>query len=164
MVGSVLMDRMRQCRDFDGIEPTFFSTSDAGGNGPTIAGKKFGLHDAFDLAKLKQQEVLISCQGGGYTTDVVGRLRANGFDGYFIDAASTLRMEPDAVLALDPVNLDLIKRGLRSGIKTYVGANCTVSLMLMGLHGLFKAGLVEWSTSMTYQAASGAGAKGGHGP
>jgi aspartate-semialdehyde dehydrogenase len=158
MVGSVLMDRMRHCNDFEGVEPTFFSTSDAGGKGPSIGGKTAALHDAFDIAKLKQQDVLISCQGGAYTTDVVGRLRQNGFDGYFIDAASTLRMEPDAVLALDPVNLDVIKQGLADGRKTYVGANCTVSLILMGLQGLFKAGLVEWSTSMTYQAASGAGA------
>jgi aspartate-semialdehyde dehydrogenase len=158
MVGSVLMDRMRQSGDFDGIEATFFSTSDVGGKGPTIAGKTAPLQDAFDIAQLKQQDVLISCQGGAYTTDVVGRLRQSGFTGYFIDAASTLRMEPDSVLALDPVNLDVIKQGLADGIKTYVGANCTVSLMLMGMQGLFKAGLVEWSTSMTYQAASGGGA------
>ena len=158
MVGSVLMDRMRQAGDFEGIESTFFSTSDVGGKGPSIAGKQFALNDAYDIAKLKQQEVLISCQGGAYTTEVVPRLRAAGFTGYFIDAASTLRMEPDSVLVLDPVNLDVIKQGLRDGRKMYVGANCTVSLMLMGLHGLFKAGLVEWATSMTYQAASGAGA------
>ena len=158
MVGSVLMDRMRQCGDFDGIEATFFSTSDAGGQGPSIGGRAHPLHDAYDLGKLKQQDVLISCQGGGYTTDVIGRLRSEGFQGYFIDAASTLRMESDAVLVLDPVNLAVIKQGLASGIKTFVGANCTVSLMLMGMQGLFAADLVEWSTSMTYQAASGAGA------
>jgi aspartate-semialdehyde dehydrogenase len=158
MVGSVLMDRMRDCEDFDGIEATFFSTSDAGGVGPTLSGEVKPLHDAYDIAKLKQQEVLISCQGGGYTTDVYKRLRESGFAGYFVDAASTLRLERDSVLVLDPVNLAVIRQGLASGIKTYVGANCTVSLMLMGLHGLFAHDLVEWSTSMTYQAASGAGA------
>jgi aspartate-semialdehyde dehydrogenase len=158
MVGSVLMDRMRQSNDFEGIESTFFSTSDVGGKGPSMAGKQFALHDAYDIAKLKQQDVLISCQGGAYTTDVFGRLRQAGFSGYFIDAASTLRMERDAVLVLDPVNLDVIKQGLHDGCRTYVGPNCTVSLLVMGLHGLFKAGLVEWATSMTYQAASGAGA------
>src|SRR5688572_26043016 len=134
MVGSVLMDRMRQCGDFDGIEATFFSTSDVGGQGPAIGGRVHPLHDAYDLGKLKQQDVLISCQGGGYTTDVIGRLRGEGFQGYFIDAASTLRMESDAVLVLDPVNLAVIKQGLASGCKTFVGANCTVSLMLMGMH------------------------------
>lgn len=158
MVGSVLLERMRECGDFAGIEPSFFSTSAAGTAGPTIDGKIYSLHDAHDLQKLKQQQVLITCQGGGYTTDVYGKLRASGFDGYFIDAASTLRMEFDSVLVLDPVNLAVIKQGLAAGMKTYVGANCTVSLMLMGLHGLFKADLVEWSTAMTYQAASGAGA------
>jgi aspartate-semialdehyde dehydrogenase len=158
MVGSVLMDRMRQSGDFAGIEATFFSTSDAGGQGPTVDGKAYSLHDAYDVSKLKAQDVLISCQGGGYTTDIIGRLRDGGFQGYFIDAASTLRMEPDAVLALDPVNMAVIKQGLHDGRKIFVGANCTVSLMLMGMHGLFAADLVEWSTSMTYQAASGAGA------
>jgi aspartate-semialdehyde dehydrogenase len=158
MVGSVLLDRMRQCGDFKGIESSFFSTSAAGTTGPMIEGKPQPLHDAYDLQQLKQLDVLISCQGGGYTTDIVGKLRESGFKGYFIDAASTLRMQPDSVLVLDPVNLDVIKRGLASGVKTYVGPNCTVSLMLMGLQGLFAADLVEWSTSMTYQAASGAGA------
>jgi aspartate-semialdehyde dehydrogenase len=158
MVGSVLMDRMRECGDFDGIESTFFSTSDAGGVGPTIAGHALPLHDAYDIAKLKQQEVLISCQGGGYTTDIYKRLRESGFDGYFVDAASTLRLERDSVLVLDPVNLAVIQQGLRDGLKVFVGSNCTVSLMLMGLHGLFANDLVEWSSSMTYQAASGAGA------
>jgi aspartate-semialdehyde dehydrogenase len=149
---------MRQCGDFKGIESSFFSTSAAGTTGPTIEGKPQPLHDAYDLQKLKQLDVLISCQGGGYTTDIVGKLRESGFRGYFIDAASTLRMQQDSVLILDPVNLDVIKQGLVSGIKTYVGPNCTVSLMLMGMHGLFAQDLVEWSTSMTYQAASGAGA------
>ena len=158
MVGSVLLDRMRACGDFKGIESSFFSTSAAGTTGPTIEGTAHALHDAYDLKTLKQQDVLISCQGGGYTTDVVGKLRESGFKGYFIDAASTLRMQSDSVLALDPVNLDVIKKGLQAGVKTYVGSNCTVSLMLMGLQGLFAADLVEWSTSMTYQAASGAGA------
>jgi aspartate-semialdehyde dehydrogenase len=158
MVGSVLLDRMRQCGDFAGIEASFFSTSAAGASGPVIDGKTYPLHDAYDQRLLQQQDVLISCQGGGYTTDVIGPLRAGGYRGYFIDAASTLRMQPDTVLVLDPVNLTVIQRGLADGCKTFVGSNCTVSLMLMGLHGLFAADLVEWSTSMTYQAASGAGA------
>jgi aspartate-semialdehyde dehydrogenase len=158
MVGSVLMDRMRECGDWKGIESSFFSTSSAGGSGPVIEGVQHALKDAYDLAALKQHDVLISCQGGSYTTDVVPRLRGEGWTGYWIDAASTLRMESDAVLVLDPVNLHVIEKGLRDGLKTYVGSNCTVSLMLMGMHGLFKAGLVEWVSSMTYQAASGAGA------
>jgi aspartate-semialdehyde dehydrogenase len=158
MVGSVLMDRMRENADFDGIESTFFSTSDAGGKGPEIGGRKYDLKDAHDTKELAKHDVLISCQGGAYTSDVIGKLRREGYKGYFIDAASTLRMESDSVLILDPVNLDVIKQGLADGLKTYVGPNCTVSLMIMGMHGLFKAGLVEWVTSMTYQAASGAGA------
>jgi aspartate-semialdehyde dehydrogenase len=158
MVGSVLMDRMRENKDFDGIESTFFSTSDVGGKGPEISGRKYDLHDAHDTKKLAQYDVLISCQGGAYTSDVIGKLRSEGYQGYFIDAASTLRMASDSVLILDPVNLAVIKQGLKDGVKTYVGPNCTVSLMLLGMHGLFKAGLVEWVTSMTYQAASGAGA------
>lgn len=158
MVGSVLMDRMRENKDFDGIESTFFSTSDAGGKGPEISGRKYDLHDAHDTKKLAANDVLISCQGGAYTSDVIGKLRGEGYKGYFIDAASPLRMASDSVLILDPVNLDVIKSGLKDGVKTYVGPNCTVSLMLMAMHGLFKAGLVEWVTSMTYQAASGAGA------
>ncbi len=158
MVGSVLLDRMREQGDFKTIKPTFFSTSAAGKSGPEIDGVKQGLGDAYDIDTLRKHDVLISCQGGSYTTDVYARLRAAGFHGYFIDAASTLRMERDSVLILDPVNLDVIQRGLADGIKTYVGPNCTVSLMLMGMDGLFKAGLVEWVSSMTYQAASGAGA------
>jgi aspartate-semialdehyde dehydrogenase len=158
MVGSVLMDRMRENADFDGIESTFFSTSDVGGKGPELAGRSFELHDAHDTRDLAQHDVLVSCQGGGYTSDVIGKLRSEGYKGYFIDAASTLRMAPDSVLILDPVNLAVIQQGLRDGLKTFVGPNCTVSLMLMAMHGLFKAGLVEWVNSMTYQAASGAGA------
>ncbi|MEY4580978.1 MAG: hypothetical protein RL701_5681 [Pseudomonadota bacterium] len=166
MVGSVLLDRMRECGDFDAdeagkraaIQASFFSTSAAGSAGPNIQGRVQPLHDAYDHELLAQQDVLVSCQGGSYTTDVIGPLRAAGYNGYFIDAASTLRMQPDAVLVLDPVNAAVIQRGLESGVKTFVGANCTVSLMLMGLHGLFAHDLVEWSTSMTYQAASGAGA------
>ena len=159
MVGSVLMDRMLRSGDFEGIESTFFSTSDAGGRAPSLPGQAAAtLQDAYDIDELKRMQVLISCQGGAYTTDVVGRLRASGFTGYFVDAASTLRMDDETVLVLDPVNRAVIDRGLAAGCKTFVGANCTVSLMLMGLHGLFKAGLVEWSSSMTYQAASGAGA------
>jgi aspartate-semialdehyde dehydrogenase len=159
MVGSVLMDRMRECSDFDGIDATFFSTSDVGGQGPSIAGKSGApLQDAHDTRELAKHDVLISCQGGAYTSDVIGKLRGEGYKGYFIDAASTLRMDSDSVLILDPVNLDVIKRGLAGGLKTFVGPNCTVSLMLIAMHGLFKAGLVEWVSSMTYQAASGAGA------
>lgn len=158
MVGSVLMDRMRESQDFDGIDATFFSTSDVGGKGPTLGEKTYALQDARDLSLLERHDVLVSCQGGAYTTEVIGPLRQKGFSGYFIDAASTLRMNDDAVLILDPVNRDVIDRGLARGLKTYVGPNCTVSLMLMALHGLFKAGVVEWVSSMTYQAASGAGA------
>jgi aspartate-semialdehyde dehydrogenase len=158
MVGSVLMDRMRECGDFDGIEATFFSTSDVGGKGPAIGGKTYPLLDAHDTKELARHDVLISCQGGAYTSDVIGQLRREGYAGFFIDAASTLRMASDSVLTLDPVNLDVIKQGLAAGLKTFVGPNCTVSLMLMGMHGLFKAGLVEWVSTMTYQAASGAGA------
>jgi aspartate-semialdehyde dehydrogenase len=158
MVGSVLLDRMRENSDFDGIESTFFSTSDVGGKGPEIAGRSYQLHDAHDTRDLGRHDVLISMQGGAYTSDVIGKLRGDGYKGYFIDAASTLRMASDSVLILDPVNLAVIKQGLSDGLKTFVGPNCTVSLMLMGMHGLFKAGLVEWVSSMTYQAASGAGA------
>ncbi|HKU40660.1 MAG TPA: aspartate-semialdehyde dehydrogenase [Polyangiales bacterium] len=158
MVGSVLMERMQANSDFEGIEASFFSTSDVGGKGPRIAGEQKPLLDAHDIRELARHDVLISCQGGAYTSDVIGKLRSEGYKGYFIDAASTLRMASDSVLILDPVNLDVIKQGLVAGLKTYVGPNCTVSLMLMGMHGLFKAGLVEWVSSMTYQAASGAGA------
>jgi aspartate-semialdehyde dehydrogenase len=158
MVGSVLMDRMKEEKDFDGIDVTFFSTSNIGGDGPDVGQGKRPLGDAKDVAALKPFDVLITCQGGDYTTEVYPKLRAEGWNGYWIDAASTLRMQDEAVLILDPVNLDVIQAGLAKGLKTYVGANCTVSLMLMAMGGVFRAGLVEWVSSMTYQAASGAGA------
>jgi len=157
MVGSVLMERMRAEGDFNGIEPIFFSTSNAGGNAPAEASGA-ALKDARRLADLSACDVLISCQGGEYTTEVYGSLRKSGWSGYWIDAASTLRMRDDALIILDPVNRGVIERGLATGIRTYAGGNCTVSLMLMAVAGLFKAGIVEWVTSMTYQAASGAGA------
>jgi len=159
MVGSVLMDRMRQSDDFAGIEPTFFSTSNVGGRAPQVGRDVPPLKDAHDLAELAKLDVILTCQGGDYTGKVHGDLRKSGWKGYWIDAASTLRMEKDSIIILDPVNLDVIKQGLAEGIKTYCGGNCTVSLMLMALGGLFKAGQVEWLSSMTYQAASGAGAK-----
>lgn len=158
MVGSVLMDRMRSEGDFQDVEGTFFTTSNVGGEGPDVGQGKKPLLDAKDLDALAKLPVLVSCQGGDYTTEIYPKLRSRGWNGYFIDAASTLRMNSDAVLILDPVNLDVIDKGLRDGLKTFVGANCTVSLMLMAIGGLFKAGLVEWLSSMTYQAASGAGA------
>ncbi len=158
MVGSVLMERMRTEHDFDSIDATFFTTSAVGGHGPDIGQGIKTLVNAKDLDELAKQAVLVSCQGGDYTTEVYPRLRSRGWAGYFIDAASTLRMNDDAVLVLDPVNLDVIENGLHKGIRTYVGANCTVSLMLMAMSGLFRASLVDWLSSMTYQAASGAGA------
>jgi aspartate-semialdehyde dehydrogenase len=159
MVGSVLMQRMQQERDFDHIDPVFFSTSQLGGKGPAIGRDVPALKDARDLKELKAMEIIISCQGGDYTNEIFPRLRAEGWNGYWIDAASALRMQKDAVIILDPVNLDVIRSALKGGVKNYIGGNCTVSLMLMGMHGLFKAGLVEWITAMTYQAASGAGAQ-----
>ena len=159
MVGSVLMQRMQQERDFDHIDPVFFSTSQLGGKGPAIGKDVPALKDARDLKELKAMEIIISCQGGDYTSEIFPRLRAEGWNGYWIDAASALRMQKDAVIILDPVNLDVIKVALAQGVKNYIGGNCTVSLMLMGMHGLFKAELVEWVTAMTYQAASGAGAQ-----
>lgn len=158
MVGSVLMQRMRAERDFDLIEPVFFTTSNVGGAAPAEA-RGAALKDAKSIAELKAMDAIISCQGGDYTTEIFPRLRAAGWQGYWIDAASTLRMEKDAVILLDPVNLDVIKHALAQGKKDFIGGNCTVSLMLMALGGLFKADLVEWITSMTYQAASGAGAQ-----
>lgn len=158
MVGSVLVERMLAEKDFDGIVPTFFSTSSAGADAPDVGQGPGKLLDAHSLESLEKQDVLVSCQGGDYTSAVYGKLRARGFAGYWIDAASTLRMQDEAVLILDPVNLSVIESGLARGVRTYVGPNCTVSLMLMVLAGLFKAGHVEWLTSMTYQAASGAGA------
>jgi aspartate-semialdehyde dehydrogenase len=155
MVGSVLMQRMQEENDFAGIEPVFFSTSQAGQPAPMNAGT---LKDADDIAELKKLDVILTCQGGDYTKSVHPALRKAGWQGYWIDAASTLRMEPNAVIILDPVNRNVIDAALAKGEKDFIGGNCTVSLMLMALGGLFRAGLVEWLTSMTYQAASGAGA------
>jgi aspartate-semialdehyde dehydrogenase len=159
MVGSVLMERMRAEGDFAEIEPVFFSTSQAGGKAPDIGKPVPALKDAFDIEALAQLDVIISCQGGDYTTEVHPKLRKAGFKGYWIDAASTLRMHERAVIVLDPVNRDVIDAGLQQGLTDFIGGNCTVSLMLMGLAGLFRQGWVEWISSMTYQAASGAGAK-----
>jgi len=159
MVGSVLMQRMRDENDFAEIDPVFFTTSNVGGKGPDIGKDVPALKDAFDLEALKPMDVIITCQGGDYTTEVYAKLRAEGWDGYWIDAASTLRMQDEAVIVLDPVNRRNIDQALRDGVKTYVGGNCTVSLMLMGLGGLFEQGLVEWMSAMTYQAASGSGAQ-----
>ena len=159
MVGSVLMERMREENDFQSFESMFFSTSQAGQAGPTIGTTTYELMDAHDVGLLQEMDVILSCQGGGYTSKVYPELRNNGWDGYWIDAASTLRMEKESIIVLDPVNRKVIDQGLVSGIKDYIGGNCTVSLMLMGLAGLFEKGWVEWITSQTYQAASGAGAK-----
>jgi aspartate-semialdehyde dehydrogenase len=158
MVGSVLMQRMREENDFALIEPVFFTTSNAGGKGPVEAGGAL-LKDAKSLDELRRMDIIVTCQGGDYTTEVFPKLRAAGWNGHWIDAASTLRMKDDAVIILDPVNLHVIKDALSRGGKNWIGGNCTVSLMLMSLGGLFKAGLIEWLTSMTYQAASGAGAQ-----
>jgi len=155
MVGSVLMQRMREENDFAGIEPVFFTTSQTGQPAPMNAGT---LKDATNIAELKKLDIIITCQGGDYTSSVHPELRKQGWNGYWIDAASTLRMEPNAVIILDPVNRNVIDAALANGQKDFIGGNCTVSLMLMALGGLFRAGLVEWITSMTYQAASGAGA------
>ncbi|QWV92622.1 aspartate-semialdehyde dehydrogenase [Geomonas oryzisoli] len=155
MVGSVLMQRMQEENDFAGVEPVFFTTSQVGQPAPLNAGT---LKDASDINELKKLDVIITCQGGDYTKAVRPELKKAGWNGYWIDAASTLRMEDDAVIILDPINRNVIDAALSKGIKDYVGGNCTVSLMLMGLGGLFKAGVVEWLSSMTYQAASGAGA------
>jgi aspartate-semialdehyde dehydrogenase len=159
MVGSVLMGRMKEERDFDHIDPVFFTTSNVGGKGPDIGKDVPPLKDANSIDELKQLDVIITCQGGDYTKEVYPKLRAAGWNGYWIDAASTLRMKDEAIIILDPVNQDVIKNGLSTGVKTYVGGNCTVSLMLMAIGGLFDAGLIEWISPMTYQAASGAGAR-----
>lgn len=159
MVGSVLMGRMLEENDFQGIEPVFFTTSNVGGSGPDIGIDTPPLQDAYDVDALKAMDAIISCQGGDYTGEIFAKLRAAGWKGYWIDAASKLRMADDALIVLDPVNDDVIRQGLAAGIKNYIGGNCTVSLMLMGLGGLFREGLVEWVTAMTYQAASGAGAQ-----
>lgn len=160
MVGSVLMQRMQEENDFALIDATFFTTSQKGSPAPSFAGKDCGvLEDAHDITTLAQQDIIITCQGGDYTKAVYQDLRAAGWQGYWIDAASALRMDDQAVIILDPVNRNEIDKGLRNGIKTYVGGNCTVSLMLLALGGLFDKGLVEWASPMTYQAASGSGAK-----
>lgn len=159
MVGSVLMQRMRDENDFADIEPVFFTTSQAGQAGPNIGKDVPPLKDAKSIDELKAMDVIISCQGGDYTKEIYEPLRNAGWNGYWIDAASALRMKDDSIIVLDPVNKDVIKNGLANGVKTYVGGNCTVSLMLMGIGGLFEKGLVEWITPMTYQAASGAGAR-----
>jgi aspartate-semialdehyde dehydrogenase len=158
MVGSVLVQRMREERDFAHFEPVFFSTSQAGGTGPAIGRQVEPVRDAKDLDALMALPVLVSCQGGDYTNEVYPRLRSAGWRGYWIDAASALRMNDDAVIVLDPVNMPIIEDALAGGTKNFIGGNCTVSLMLMGMAGLFQHDLVEWMTSMTYQAASGAGA------
>ncbi len=159
MVGSVLMQRMREENDFALIEPVFFTTSNVGGAAPEFASGAAPLKDARNIDELRQLDIIITCQGGDYTGEVFPKLRAAGWRGHWIDAASSLRMKDDAVIILDPVNLDVIERSLAAGGRNWIGGNCTVSLMLMALGGLFKAGLVEWMTSMTYQAASGAGAQ-----
>jgi aspartate-semialdehyde dehydrogenase len=158
MVGSVLMQRMRAERDFDLVEPVFFTTSNVGGAAPAES-RGAPLRDAHGLDALKAMDAIISCQGGDYTTEIFPKLRAAGWQGYWIDAASTLRMDKNAVIILDPVNRDVIRSALAEGKKEFLGGNCTVSLMLMALGGLFKNDLVEWISSMTYQAASGAGAQ-----
>ena len=159
MVGSVLVQRMRDEGDFALIEPAFFSTSQAGGKGPDIGKPAGAVKDANNITDLAANDILITCQGSDYTTEIYPKLRAAGWSGYWIDAAKTLRMKDDAVIILDPVNLPVIKSALGKGIKNYIGGNCTVSCMLMGLDGLFKADLIEWMTCMTYQAASGGGAQ-----
>ena len=159
MVGSVLMDRMQAEGDFDLIEPVFFSTSNAGGAAPAQAKNETTLKDALDIEALKKCEVIITAQGGDYTSEVFPKLRAAGWQGHWIDAASTLRMNDDAVIILDPVNLPVIEQALARGGKNWVGGNCTVSCMLMGVGALYKAGLVEWMSTQTYQAASGGGAQ-----
>ncbi len=158
MVGSVLMQRMVEENDLAGVEPVFFSTSQAGQAAPDFGQGDSILEDASDLTKLAEQDVIITCQGGDYTKDIHPKLRAAGWEGYWIDAASSLRMEDNAVIILDPINRNVIDKALENGGKDFIGGNCTVSLMLMGIGGLFKANLVEWASSMTYQAASGAGA------
>ncbi|KON80139.1 aspartate-semialdehyde dehydrogenase [Azoarcus sp. PA01] len=161
MVGSVLMQRMVEEGDFAHIEPVYFSTSAAGGKAPAFGGREapLALQDAMNVDMLRQMDIVITCQGGDYTKAVYPKLRAAGWNGHWIDAASALRMEDNAVIVLDPVNLDVIKDALAKGGRDWIGGNCTVSLMLMGLGGLFRHGLVEWVSAMTYQAASGAGAQ-----
>ncbi|MBW2358970.1 MAG: aspartate-semialdehyde dehydrogenase [Deltaproteobacteria bacterium] len=159
MVGSVLMGRMIDEQDFQGFEPTFFTTSNVGGEGPDVGLDIPPLNDAYDISLLSSLDIIVTCQGGDYTKKVYPKIREVGWKGYWIDSASTLRMNDDSIIVLDPVNKNVIDAGLSSGIKAYVGGNCTVSLMLMALSGLFAEGIIEWISSMTYQAASGAGAK-----
>ncbi|MFI2564772.1 aspartate-semialdehyde dehydrogenase [Paenarthrobacter sp. NPDC089714] len=159
MVGSVLMHRMQEENDFANINPVFFSTSNAGGAAPSFADGAGKLEDAFDIETLAKLPIIVTAQGGDYTKQVHGELRSRGWDGLWIDAASTLRMNDDSIIVLDPINRDVIDAGLSGGVKDFIGGNCTVSCMLMGLGGLFKNNLVEWGTSMTYQAASGGGAR-----
>lgn len=161
MVGSVLMKRMLEENDFNDISPVFFTTSNVGGEAPTFDGtlEPSTLKDAYDLNELRQHKIIVTAQGGDYTKEVHPKLRESGWEGLWIDAASTLRMNDDAIIVLDPINREVIDRGLESGVKDFIGGNCTVSCLLMGLGGLFKQGLVEWTTSMTYQAASGGGAR-----
>jgi aspartate-semialdehyde dehydrogenase len=162
MVGSVLLDRMREEKDFEHVQPTFFSTSQAGGAAPALAAAAGGnarVQDAHDIAALAELPLLISAQGGEYTEEIHPRLRAAGWRGYWIDAASALRMKPHAVIVLDPVNLPVMQAAQERGVKDFIGGNCTVSLMLMAVSGLLRAGIVEWISAMTYQSASGAGAK-----
>ena len=159
IVGSVLLDRMQQEGDFPLIEPMFFSTSNAGGKAPVQARNEATLRDAFDIDALKRCDIIITAQGGDYTTEVFPKLRAAGWAGHWIDAASTLRMKSDAVIVLDPVNLPVIQNALARGGRNWIGGNCTVSCMLMGVGALYKAGLVEWMSTQTYQAASGGGAQ-----
>ena len=159
MVGSVLLERMQQQSDFALIDTTFFTTSQAGQLGPDIAGDAKPLLDASDISELAKMDIIVTCQGGDYTNAVYPKLRESGWDGYWIDAASALRMSEDSIIVLDPVNKDVIEQGLEQGVKTFVGGNCTVSLMLLALGGLFEQDLIEWVSPMTYQAASGAGAR-----
>ena len=159
MVGSVLMQRMQEENDFDLIDPVFFTTSQKGQAGPDIGKDIPLLQDAMNIADLQKMDVIISCQGGDYTKAIYPKLKATGWNGYWIDAASSLRMDKDAIIVLDPVNQNVIKQGLKNGVKTFTGGNCTVSLMMLALGGLFDKGHIEWMTSMTYQAASGGGAR-----
>ncbi|MDN0096438.1 aspartate-semialdehyde dehydrogenase [Yersinia rohdei] len=159
MVGSVLMQRMIEERDFDGIRPVFFSTSQHGQAAPTFTGQQGTLQDAYDIDALSALDIIITCQGGDYTNEIYPKLRETGWQGYWIDAASSLRMRDDTIIILDPVNHHVIQQGLDKGIKTFAGGNCTVSLMLMSLGGLFANDLVEWASVATYQAASGGGAR-----
>lgn len=159
MVGSVLMQRMREEEDFSLIDPIFFTTSQQGGAGPNIGKDIPPLQNAFDIDQLRAMDIIVSCQGGDYTNQVFKQLRQSGWNGYWIDAASALRMEKDAIIILDPINMPVIEQGLHDGVKNYIGGNCTVSLMLMAVGSLFEKGMVDWMSAMTYQAASGAGAK-----